>query len=330
MYLKSRFIATTFFSMLALLVISQASYAAERQIVVAASGGDYTSIADALAAINPTANDPYVIDVMPGKYFLNTVSMKSHVHLRGAGRNVTSIIAPTYPSRTAIVGSNLTDVRISGFRFYTGVVGTPGSMGYGINISSSDKVTIADNTFENLYQGVIVSGGNTTIENNLFISGAYPIEFMDSTAFIHGNELRGTYYWGIKGYGPAMISNNNVHDFANSGGIGVYLSGSGNKVMLSNNTIRNAGTGIRCYSNCNQVTIQANTITDNATTGVFIYSASPTLLYNRITGNGNGTGPDILLSQSTFNGSFNVYDSMTGSGINTGSYNVTSSGSPTP
>jgi hypothetical protein len=329
MRLTPRFFSSILFAMLMLASVLQAASAAERHIVVAASGGDYTTIQDALAAINPTVNDPYVIDVMPGKYNLYEVPMKSFVHLRGAGRNVTSIIAPTYPSRTAIIGSDLSDVRISGFRFYTGVIGSPGAMGYGINISNSDKVTIADNTFENLYSGVVVSGGNHTIENNLFISGGYPIEFMGSTAFIRGNELRGTYYWGIKGYGNAMISSNDIHDLG-SGSIGIYISGSGNRVMISNNMIRNAGTGIRCYSNCDQVTIQANAITDNVTNGIYIYRASPTLLYNRITGNGGGTGSDILLSQSSFNGSFNVYDTMTGSGVNTGSYNVTSNGSPTP
>jgi parallel beta-helix repeat protein len=314
---------------------TQALAAAERQVVVAASGGDYTTIQDALAAINPTTSDPYVIDVMPGTYYLNEVTMKSNVHLRGAGSNTTNIYAYSYPSRTSLIGDGLSNVRISGFRFYNGTAGVPNAMGYGIVFTNADNIVISNNKFEGLYIGVSVSGaGKFFVENNVFVSGAYPINYNDTTAFIHGNDITGASTWAIKGGGPAMISGNNIHDLNGGQSIGMYILSSNANTSIVGNTIRNAGIGIECQY-CADITIQGNTIADNLGYGVFVYRASPTFLQNRITGNGTGGNPtigetDVGLSQSTFKGSFNVYDSISGSGAMSGAYNVTSDGQPAP
>src|SRR3990172_4553953 len=91
------------------------------RLVVATSGGDYTSISAALAAVSPTASDPYVIDVMPGTYTEN-VTMKSYVHLRGAGREVTTIQSPSTTSNVIYL-SYLTNTAISGFTIRGGLYG---------------------------------------------------------------------------------------------------------------------------------------------------------------------------------------------------------------
>lgn len=58
--------------------------------VVAKSGGDYTTINDALAAISPSSTDRYLILVMPGVYE-ERVELPEYVHLKGVGTGVTYV-----------------------------------------------------------------------------------------------------------------------------------------------------------------------------------------------------------------------------------------------
>ena len=66
----------------------------EHVIVVAKSGGDYTSVADALSSITPSSSSRYLVYVAPGTYTESSlVDVKEYVHLQGSGPNVTSIVA---------------------------------------------------------------------------------------------------------------------------------------------------------------------------------------------------------------------------------------------
>lgn len=84
-------------------------------VVVDQAGTGFTNIQSAINAISPSATDPYVIEVRAGIYVEN-LTLKSHVHLKGAGRDAT-VLAPRTSGGRVIALPELTNVKISGFTF---------------------------------------------------------------------------------------------------------------------------------------------------------------------------------------------------------------------
>jgi len=82
-------------------------------VVVAKSGGDFSTITDALDSITTNrADNPFTIYVAPGVY-TETVTMKPYVDIEGAGELVTKITytGSTYSSSATLYGVNNAELR---------------------------------------------------------------------------------------------------------------------------------------------------------------------------------------------------------------------------
>ena len=76
-------------------------------IVVAKSGGDYTTLASALGSITDnSATSTYLIWVAPGIYSESNVTMKPYVDIQGAGEDVTKITTVGSPAGQMIATLN--------------------------------------------------------------------------------------------------------------------------------------------------------------------------------------------------------------------------------
>lgn len=299
-------------------------------LVVAKSGGDYATIQAAVDSVNPTADNPYVIKVMPGNYY-ESVTMKSYVHLQGAGRDVTRITYDQNPWYV-IFCDDVVNVEISGFTLD----------GYGINNVYSSP-TISNNLFKSSYwggaaQGIYNYNASPIIKDNTFELRAEPIIHSNgsSSPLISGNEIIGLDRTGtgiLVSGGTPIISNNVIKN--------MYVGIQGPNFIASDNLIEGNETGI---SDDGVPTIKDNIIRNNISYGIF-GAGTGTAIGNTITGNGLcGIGSSLsrvlIHNKITTNGidvclapgelvSFNIYDTVSGSGA-IGNYNLKSDGMPAP
>ena len=209
-----------------------ASSAPAHRVVVATSGGDYTSVSAALAAISPTAADPYVIDVMPGTYIEN-ITMKSYVHLRGAGREVTAIQSPS-PAYPSIVISlvSLTNTAISGFTIKGGY--------YGISNSSSSPTITGNTITENGAYGFYNYSSSPTITGNTITGNGHGIFNYSSSPTITGNTVTGNSWNGIYNfsYSSPTITGNTITGNTYTG---IYNYGASSPTIIHNRITGNGG-----------------------------------------------------------------------------------------
>ncbi|MDH4100020.1 MAG: pectinesterase family protein [Nitrospirota bacterium] len=280
------------------------AFAAQGEIIVAKSGGQFTSIQAAIDSVTPSASNPYVIKVMPGTYD-EQITMKSYTHLQGAGRDITSIRA--WNNATILINS-LTNVSVTGFAIKGGY--------WAIKVVSSSPLIKENYIYGTGGTGIWCSASaSPTIENNLITgntSGGIANDY--SSSIIRNNTI---------------INNGQIWD--NATGINEYYS---NSVITGNTITGNSGSGISIWYS--SPSINGNTITGNGWpgynyAGISIHmTSSPVVTGSRITGNGGSYGHDIgVWGGATPNISSNIYDTITGS-TGVGLYNVKSNGDPAP
>ncbi|GAB4424835.1 MAG: hypothetical protein OHK0015_04100 [Chloroflexi bacterium OHK40] len=155
-------------------------------ITVATSGGDFSSVAAALASItNPSADNRYLVQVAPGTYTESAlVHVRPYIHLKGAGPNVTVITSartgasPNPDAATAHLEDNgrISDLTIRN-------TGT-GTYGIGVWSAQTTRNAVIDTTV------VEATGSGGT--------GHYAVYLSDAEPIIRGSVLRAS---GATGFG---------------------------------------------------------------------------------------------------------------------------------
>ncbi|MBI3098949.1 MAG: hypothetical protein HYY93_12020, partial [Planctomycetes bacterium] len=193
--------------------------------VIAAGGGDYTTLGAAITAIPAVLTSPWVIEVQDGATYSEnvtisgkTASAQNPIWLR-AGLGYAPKIAsnPTTANNTLLV-SGVTDVKVSGFDI-SGSTGTTGTYGVVAAIASSHRVV-----FERLYvhngaSGIRVDTTNDWTIRNCVISKIF-VGTNAYTSIVANSASRGRYYnntWVHDGEGTtAVFLATEAHGFYNS------------------------------------------------------------------------------------------------------------------
>lgn len=230
-------------------------------VTVAKSGGDFTTINDALASISPGENSRYLIWVAPGLY-TETVTLPEYVYLQGAGANITGLTSVNTGNQnnastaTLVVPANaqVSDIVVSN----TG--NTNNQDAVAIHIADGNDKTVLRNV-RALANGVggarhvaiYLDSGNPTLTSvTTEASGAATVF---NAGIFNSASAPGIYNSGItaSGFnatglrlngGNPIIKESTISGKNGSNGKGIDSSGSGATVKIDRATIAgDAGTG---------------------------------------------------------------------------------------
>lgn len=324
---------TVLISLLASLLLAPCALAG--RVVVAPDGsGDFTTIQAALSSITPSEANPYVVDVMPGRY-QETVNLPSYVHLRGAGPKLTVLEGTQFFS--VIRMQDLRDVTISGITVRGGF--------NGISVTRSRDVAIRDcgmtgnrRSGLHVYQSYGSVFGSTSHDN-----AGVGMYIHTSPFVLDSNDIRRNGGAGILLLGESPQSYEVLRSVTNNviiGNNGDGIQISSDDVFVTNNRLYvNRRDGLGCYSSATVIAM-GNHIAENDRYGVYATSyCRIRLTHNHLRENTRitATGPraDIFLDDANLSSdwtpviSFNVYDRLVGN-AGAGGYNTNISGALLP
>lgn len=303
-------------------------------IVVAKSGGDFTSVQDAINSVNPTADSPVLIKVMPGVYSESiSIDNKGYFHIQGQGKNVS-----TLSGSIAVTAGR--DFTISGFDIQqSSSANYPNYWSAGISVLNSKNFNIRDNNLTGLTRDGNASGIAgmyirdslaATISNNSISYHYIGISALFSTVNIRDNSILGdnsyfTSNGGIEAwYGDYTITGNTLAHFWNNGILvlndragydanHITLTGPPATSKIIGNTVESAGHGI--YLIGESIIARNNTVTASSLAILSQGSGTPaqTISNNTIYGNSYGiyvtSASPALINGNTLtnNSSIDIY-----------------------
>ena len=293
-------------------------------VIVAQSGGDFTTITAALASIlDASASNHYLVYVAPGVY-TESVTMKQYVDIEGAGELTTKITytGSASPYTGTVVGASSAELRFltventGGGAFYASAIfnfgasprlthvtasASGGTYNYGVNNSSSSSPAMTNVTAN-------ASGGTNSY--GVFNTSSSPAMTNVSASASGGSSDN----YGVYNYSSSSPTMTNVTASASGGAYnsGVYNNYSSSPAMTNVSASASTSGGAFGYSY-----------------GVYNSSSSPTM--TNVTASASGGMYDSCygvynnMSSPTINNS--VIRTSGGCG-NIGIYNIASGGGP--
>jgi hypothetical protein len=195
-------------------------------VVVAKSGGDFTTITDALNSItDATFENPYLVWVGPGVY-TETVQMKPSVDIEGVGNFASKIVSTGGPSWTAASvttagGSELRSVWVSnigGHNYATAVYAPTNGFGTLRDVRATAQGGTNSNYGIYIDEGINVFGGHISASGGINSYGIANYEglYIEETWVSAGGSSNSNY--AVYNYGLSNTTMTDVDARASSGG----------------------------------------------------------------------------------------------------------------
>lgn len=260
-----------------------------QKVVVAKSGGDFTSVKDAITSIiDASAVKPYIVQVYPGVYTEDPFTMKAYVSLIAVGSPYSTILETTDSNShfiETVANVMLGNLAISG----------PTGVGYACihhNVSSAIPTSCTDIQIRKGYYGILC---DPTAQGILICSGV-SLNFMGTPvqemfrAVNHGKLILnrcnvggapGAVAIGYRASGPDAGITAQTSSFACAGGIGFSL-GDGAKCRAYGCFLSKGHTAFHIDSSGSgtELEITGVIISDDFTLDILVESATALVLFN--------------------------------------------------